>query len=122
MFVYACFYRIVQLWNPLPHQVSEDESLLHRVLRYAVAVWYVAVFAAAVCGIRVLGFGVVRTPWLWGVLLCLVFTGAHTFYWSNLRMRAPLMPFVCLLAAVGVRAVVARWRAKRRAAESGASG
>jgi hypothetical protein len=36
---------------------------------------------------------------VWGVLLCVVFTGVHTFYWSNLRMRAPLMPFVACVAA-----------------------
>jgi hypothetical protein len=36
------------------------------------------------------------------VLLCLVFTGVHTFYWSNLRMRAPLMAFVACVAAAAL--------------------
>jgi hypothetical protein len=36
---------------------------------------------------------------VWGVLLCVAFTGVHAFYWSNLRMRAPLMPFVAVVAA-----------------------
>jgi hypothetical protein len=44
------------------------------------------------------GGPLLRARWVWGVLLCLVFTGVHTFYWSNLRMRAPLMPFVACVA------------------------
>ena len=38
-------------------------------------------------------------PWLWGMLLVLTFMAVHTFYWTNIRMRAPLMPFLCLVAA-----------------------
>ena len=43
-----------------------------------------------------------QPPWIWGVLLCVAFTAVHTFYWTNLRMRAPLMPFVALVAAAAV--------------------
>jgi len=37
-------------------------------------------------------------PWIWGLLLCLAFSLAHVFFWSQIRMRAPLMPFVYLAA------------------------
>ena len=43
-----------------------------------------------------------RSPWDWGVLLCLAFTAGHPLYWGNLRMRAPLMPFVALVAAAAL--------------------
>ena len=76
------------------------------MLRYAICVWYLAVYAAAISGIWQLKGKLLRSPWIWGVLLCLVFTGVHTFYWSNMRMRAPLMPFVAILAGVGVCCVV----------------
>ena len=48
-----------------------------------------------------------RTPWLWGVLLCLTFTLVHSIYWSDMRMRTPLMPFLALVAAMGAREAVA---------------
>jgi len=31
----------------------------------------------------------------------LAFMVVHALYWTNLRMRAPLMPFVALIAAAG---------------------
>ncbi|MFN0020503.1 MAG: glycosyltransferase family 39 protein [Pirellulaceae bacterium] len=106
MFAYSCLYRVAQLWSPLPHKLTADESWKRSLLRYAICTWYLAVYAAAIAGIWQLKGKLLRSPWIWGVLLCLVFTGVHTFYWSNLRMRAPLMPFVAILAGVGVCSVV----------------
>jgi hypothetical protein len=37
------------------------------------------------------------------VLLCVAFTAVHTFYWTNLRMRAPLMPFVAMVAVAAFK-------------------
>lgn len=101
MFVWACVYRIRQLWSPLPYKLSADESRGRMLLRYATAAWYLGVYALAAVGIWRLRGELLRPPWIWGVLLCLTFTVVHTFYWSNLRMRAPLMPFVALVAAAG---------------------
>ena len=42
------------------------------------------------------------TTIIWGLLLCFTFTAVHALYWSNMRMRAPLMPFICLMAASGI--------------------
>jgi hypothetical protein len=53
-------------------------------------------------------------PYSWGLLLCLAFTAVHTFYWSNLRMRGPLMPIVCLCAAVGMQSLTAALLAANR--------
>lgn len=38
--------------------------------------------------------------WLWGVLLAGSFMAVHAVYWTNMRMRAPLMPAVALAAVV----------------------
>jgi hypothetical protein len=38
----------------------------------------------------------------------LTFTAVHAVYWSDMRMRAPLMPFVALLAARGAGAIGGR--------------
>ena len=110
MFAYSCLYRVGQLWSPLPHKLTTDESWKRALLRYATCVWYLAVYAAALAGAWQMRKKLLRSPWVWGVLLCLVFTGVHTFYWSNLRMRAPLMPFVAIIATAGAAYVFARVR------------
>jgi len=92
-------YRIRQLWSPLPHKLTAEESTARMMLRYATCAWYCGVYALAAVGIWRLRGRLLAPPWIWGVLLCLAFTAVHTFYWTNLRMRAPLMPFVALVAA-----------------------
>lgn len=79
-----------------------------RWLRYAVGLWYAATFALAAVGWWSLGKHIWRRPWLWGLLLVAAFTLVHTVYWTNLRMRAPLVPVIALWAAVGLAAAVGR--------------
>jgi hypothetical protein len=98
-FARACLYRIRQLWSPLPNKLTADESAKRTALRYLTAAWYCGVYLLAAVGMWRLRWRMFTPPWGWGVLLCVVFTAVHTFYWSNLRMRAPLMPFVALVAA-----------------------
>ena len=40
----AVLYRIRQLWSPLPHKLTADESTGRRLLRYGTAAWYVGVY------------------------------------------------------------------------------
>ena len=110
VFAYACLTRVGRFWGVLPHPVgssNQPEQAAHRALRYAVAVWYVGLFALALVAMCHRRAAIVRPPWLWGFLLVASFTAAHALYWSDLRMRAPLMPVVCLLAADGVRRFIA---------------
>lgn len=110
VFAYACLTRVGRLWGVLPHAVgssNQPEPAAHRALRYAVAVWYVGLFALALVATCHRRAAIVRPPWLWGFLLVASFTAAHAVYWSDLRMRAPLMPVICVLAAAGVRRFVA---------------
>jgi hypothetical protein len=95
-------YRQIQLWSPLPHSLTLDESNGRRLLRYATCFWYCCVYVLAAIGIWRLRWRLLQPPWIWGVLLCLAFTAVHTFYWTNLRMRAPLMPFVAMVAGAAV--------------------
>jgi len=110
MFAFSCFYRIVQLWSPLPHKLTADESMGRRMLRYATCAWYCGVYVLAMIGVWRLRWKLLQPPWIWGVLLCLAFTAIHTLYWTNLRMRAPPMPFVAIVAAAGVAKMTKRWR------------
>jgi hypothetical protein len=130
-FFFSYLYRIRQLWSPLPHKLTAVESGGRRLLRYATCAWYCGVYVLAAIGIwrlsrrsaalihgtpqralipatasrgpTALRCRLLQPPWIWGVLLCLAFTAVHTFYWTNLRMRAPLMPFIAMVAAAAIR-------------------
>lgn len=100
-FLRAAAYRIRQLWSPLPYKLTADESTSRHALRYLTAAWYLAVYTLSLVGVLQLRWNLLRSPWLFGVLLCAIFTGVHVFYWCNLRMRAPLMPIVAVVAGAG---------------------
>ncbi|HET6880314.1 MAG TPA: glycosyltransferase family 39 protein [Pirellulales bacterium] len=110
-FFYASLHRIAALWGVLPHQVSANESTGSRYGRYAIAVWYLAVFGLALAALGTSAAQVTRPPWLWAALLAASFTAVHLVYWTDMRMRAPLTPAISLLAAAGVRRLADRRRA-----------
>jgi hypothetical protein len=101
-FCWSCLVRLGRLWSPLPHQLSERETLAGRLARYAVGVWYAAELGFALFGLILVLRGDSRRNWREAVLLVLVFSAVHTLYWTDMRMRAPLMPAVALAAAAGV--------------------
>ncbi len=105
MAAYASGLRITRLWRCLPHRLGPSESRLRQTLRFAVGVWYVLVYGLAVLGMARLGRELFHPPWLFGLQLCFVITAVHALYWSDMRMRAPLIPLVCLLAARGMAAI-----------------
>jgi 4-amino-4-deoxy-L-arabinose transferase-like glycosyltransferase len=108
MFLYASLVRVSRLWGLLPQKVNAPGVTRSETLRYSTAAWYLAEFALALVGLVVLGKQLFHSPWLWGMLLALIFTAVHAVYWSDMRMRAPLMPFVALLAARGAGAIGGR--------------
>ncbi|HEV3137027.1 MAG TPA: glycosyltransferase family 39 protein [Pirellulales bacterium] len=110
MFAYACLVRVGRLWGVMPHQIDPEESTARRLLRYLVAAWYGVELLLAAGGAWLLGRKLLQAPWIWGALLLLSFTAVHTFYWTDLRMRAPLESVVALLAARCVVAIVPRER------------
>ncbi len=99
MFFYASLIRLGRLWSPLPHALSHRESAARRAMRWGIAGWYIVVLGAAACGLIGRRRLWKMPPRVWGICLILAFSTVHTIYWSNLRMRAPLMPVVCILAA-----------------------
>jgi hypothetical protein len=40
--------------------------------------------------------------------MALAFVAVHAFYWTDVRMRAPLLPAVFLFAAIGLTSLVGR--------------
>jgi hypothetical protein len=112
MFLYACAVRVGRFWSPLPHCVTADETAARRLSRYAVALWYLAEFLLAMLGIwrlsasarrsRSSGASSPSSAWHWGLLLIVCLLAGHVVYWTDMRMRAPIMPVVAIIAAAGL--------------------
>jgi len=129
-FVEACLVRLGRFWAPLPHQITPQETSLRRASRYGVAVWYAVEFALAIVGIVFCGaaagtaakrWSAARSrrdacatnhfwTWFWGLLFVACLTAVHTVYWTDMRMRAPVMPVVALAAAAGGAWLLETWK------------
>ncbi|QEG00854.1 hypothetical protein Mal15_49300 [Stieleria maiorica] len=94
MFVWSAVVRVARLWSPFPHDVSGRSKLAVA----AVGVFYLTLFVAVIVAVvrhrrRMLG-----SRW-WAIwLLAVTLTGVHAVYWSNMRMRAPMMPAIAIVA------------------------
>jgi hypothetical protein len=103
-FFHACLVRIGRFWSPLPHQLTPDETPLRRMSRYAVGLWYIAEFVLVIVGFcRMAKISPHLSPaCLWGLLLIGCLMAGHVVYWTDMRMRAPVMPVVAIIAASGL--------------------
>ena len=129
MFFYARVVRVGRFWSPLPHQLTANETPLRRLSRYAVGLWYLAEFLLAIIGLwrfhthasairrstsgevtispdlpvsRSPNLPLSPSPWHWGLLLVVCLMAGHVVYWTDMRMRAPIMPVVAICAAAGL--------------------
>ncbi len=117
-FVYSCLVRVGHLWGLVPHRTTASENPLRRLARWSVGVFYTIESLLAILGVVCLLAGqlprhLLLRGWIWGLLLVVTFTAIHTFYWTNVRMRAPLIPVVCSAAALGA-AEIARRQTRRK--------
>lgn len=103
-FLMACRLRFVRFWNVIP--LGPEARSKPAILMGAVGLFYAVVLLAAFIGVVRLvwsgGFWSHETKWAVPLLFCLSMTIVHLFYWSNLRMRAPLEPVLALLAMHGI--------------------
>ena len=112
-FAYACLVRVCRIWGLVPHRSSPSEGTMRRAARWAIGAFYTLEFLLAAIGLMALWRGRVSRyhllrGWIWGLLLAACFTAIHTFYWTNIRMRAPLIPVVCVAAALGTAQIATR--------------
>ncbi|MDO5565871.1 MAG: phospholipid carrier-dependent glycosyltransferase [Planctomycetia bacterium] len=105
MFVQATLVRFGNLWQCLPYGTGSAKQVSFWI-RVAIAVFYVGELCLAIGGL----FYLIRnrkrktetsllaySPWLWGILLIISVQLPHLVYWTNMRMRAPLVPVLALL-------------------------
>jgi len=106
-FCYACLVRLGRLFGVMPHQLTPGEGTLRRWFRYGVALWYGVELAMAVLGAGVVYAlarrrGIRLIGWVGSLLLVACFAAVHSLYWTDMRMRAPLVPAIALAAGMGV--------------------
>ena len=93
MFALSCLYRVGWFWALAPHEAG-------RSTRLAIGAWYAFWFLCALWGVVRIGRAWGSPAWLAPAAFVLTLTLVHAVYWSNMRMRAPLMPIVYVVAAV----------------------
>ncbi len=100
-FVRACRHRAVTFWSIFPGRSAETG--LPVPMLWIIAAGYAAVWVGGVVALgRLWSQGQFSN--VWPVLsLILGFVLVHLVYWTDVRMRAPIMPAVAVLVAVGWR-------------------
>lgn len=107
-FVKAGVKRLLWFWNPVPQRTAE--MTVPSPLRCGVGVYYAAVTLLMFAGLvksseRSSGWAVV-------IVTILGFTATHLVYWSNIRMRGPIVPLIALVAAAAVCRWIPAWSSR----------
>ncbi len=102
MFLKASLLREIRFWSPVP--IGPQARSMNRFIYWGTAVFYLTVYLFAFAGV----IYVLRQPaskrnkCLPVLAIIITFSVVHSLYWSNARMRAPLIPVIALLAAYGL--------------------
>jgi hypothetical protein len=108
MFLRSVAVRWERLWGVLPRSTHTAGTQRAGLLRCVVAAWYAMQWVLVGVGLFFLKSRGCREPWMWGTSLCVALTLVHAFYWTDMRMRAPLVPVLCLLAVQGCAELASR--------------
>ncbi|HVJ86301.1 MAG TPA: hypothetical protein VM452_11695 [Caulifigura sp.] len=93
-FLLACARRFLAFWSVRPH--ADSASTAGRALAIVSAGWYTLLWLALAVGIwNALKHGGCAVEL--SLLLIAAFTLVHLVYWTDARMRAPIMPAIAVL-------------------------
>jgi hypothetical protein len=106
LFLRACILRFAEFWNVVP--LPPSRSAISSVVVWGLCAGYSIELILFIAGLGTL-FCRWGDRWMFPLLLILNFTLVHLAYWSNMRMRAPLVPLIALVAA----RAIACWRDRR---------
>lgn len=98
LFIQSCLLRLKRFWNvaPLTQGTLADSSLI----AWGVAGYYTFILIGCLAG-TILAIWKAEKKWEPFIWLLFSFTLVHLFYWTNMRMRAPLVPAIALLSVFG---------------------
>lgn len=106
-FLQSCFWRLARLWDLLPQNPLRNQIPVP--LRWAMSLWFSLLWFGMVIGsttfIRSGRWDQLLLP-----LMILNVSVVHLFFWTDLRMRAPLIPLVAILAVSGWQAILSTGR------------
>ncbi|MDB4506105.1 hypothetical protein N9087_00285 [bacterium] len=98
MFLWAAAVRLCRLWSPFPNPLGGRSSTLLMLT----GLYCCCLYIAMLIGCFRLGRCLLTSRWLPVLTLFVTLSAVHAFYWSNIRMRAPAIPAIALLAAVAI--------------------
>ncbi len=97
-FVRAAWYKLGRFWAIRP-----SSTVYPQMICLVVAAWTVPLWILLVVGL------LERRWWSWpglaAPLLILALSLVHAVYWTDLRMRAPIVPAIALIAGSGLRRI-----------------
>ncbi len=94
-FLRACLDRLMRFWSVAPAMAVYGPAV-----RLATAVWTVPLWIALAVGL--VRPSLWRWPQLAAPLLIIGLTSVHALYWTDVRMRAPIVPAIALVAAAAI--------------------
>ena len=110
-FLRAGLGRLGRFWSLAP-----AVAVYSPAVRWATALWTLPLWIALVLGLAR------RSLWRWpqiaAPLLVAGLSLVHTVFWTDLRMRAPIVPAIALVAASAALPPLLLWGSGRRQAES----
>ena len=112
-FIDCSLYRLGRFWAPVPASVGEGGGFRTTVLRFGIGSWYVAAYVLAAIGLLAMRKRLASADFAPALLMTFAFVAVHAVYWTDVRMRAPVLPVVFLFAALGICSL-AGWLRKAR--------
>jgi 4-amino-4-deoxy-L-arabinose transferase-like glycosyltransferase len=91
-FLHACLDRLSRFWS-----VAPAGAVYAPAVRWATALWTIPLWLALAIGFWRPALW--RWPRVAAPLLIIGLTIVHAFYWTDVRMRAPIVPAIALVAA-----------------------
>lgn len=98
LFVQACILRFKRFWNISP--LTSSTLISVPLIGWGIAGYYAVILIGGLGGVFLV---VWNKEQKWEPIIWLIasFTLVHLFYWTNMRMRAPLVPAIALLSVLG---------------------
>lgn len=102
--------KIGLFWSPPLHQGKGPGSRVEQIVRMAWALQYIMLFVVAAATLTQRALRTERTTVLW--LTLAFYSGVHMLFYVVFRYREPIMPVLCILAALGLERLVALRQAR----------
>ncbi|MGE3317535.1 MAG: glycosyltransferase family 39 protein [Planctomycetaceae bacterium] len=99
LFARACVLRFVRFWSIVPSRPARGH--VSPPLLLGIGAYNAVVFIGFLIGLIATLLRRFPREWWFPALLVAAFSITHLIYWSNARMRAPVIPGIALISALG---------------------